>query len=129
MQRRHYQNSPIEETVCELRFAEHRIVVPNVQDVEAYLAEHPQLAQLLPDICAEVRQALGSEVELSLELYRDPEIEDRYLTLYVRKEKYEPEILDRLQAVSESFNHRLEAVPGYFLLATDFSRPRGNHAV
>lgn len=111
------------------RLAEHRIVVPTVEDVGAYLQAHPQLDRLLPSICGAVRQALGSEVELSLQLYRDPEIDDRYLTLYVRREKYEPDILDRLQAVSDRFNHLLEEVPGYFLLTTDFSRPRGIHAV
>ncbi len=109
--------------------AEHSIVLPNAQEVASYLTDHPQLAQLLPNIGAEVRQALGPQVELSLELYNDPEIDDRYLTLYVRKGKYEPDILDRLQSVSERFNHRLEEVSGYFLLATDFSRPRGSHAV
>jgi hypothetical protein len=111
------------------RLAEHKIVLSDAQEVSLYLTHYPQLAQLLPKICAEIRQALGWEVELSLDVYKDPEIDDRYLTLYARKQKYEPDILDRLQAVSESFNHRLEEVPGYFLLATDFSAPRGTDAV
>jgi len=111
------------------RLAKHNIVLPNAPDVAVYLATHLRLARLLPNICVEVRQAMGSEVELSLQLYKDPEIDDRYLTLYVRKENYESDILDRLQAISESFNHGLEQVSGYFLLATDFSRPRGSHAV
>jgi hypothetical protein len=111
------------------RLAKHRIMLPCLQEVTGYLANHPELAQLLPGICGEVREALGFEPELSLELYKDPEIDDRYLTLYVRKEKYEPDILDRLQTVSDRFNPRLEDISGYFLLATDFSRPRGAHAV
>jgi hypothetical protein len=111
------------------RFTNHHIVIPNVSEVGAYLVKHADLAALLPDICGEARHALGAGVELSLELYKDPEIADCYLTLYVRMEKYEPDILDRLHAVSEAFNQRLEDIPGYFLLATDFARPRGNHAV
>lgn len=109
--------------------AHERIVVPNSQDVWSYLLRHVELARLLPDICAVVRRELGPEVELSLELYTDLEVDDHYLTLYVRKEKYERDILERLQAVSDRFNHRLQEVSGYFLLATDFSRPRGSHAV
>jgi hypothetical protein len=109
--------------------AEPRIVLPNPQELASYLAEHHEMAQLLPAICAEVRQAFGPEVELSLEIYQDPEIDDRYLTLYARKEKYEPDIFDRLQAISERFNDRLEEISGYFLLTTDFSRPRGGHAI
>ena len=111
------------------RLARHRILTPNVEAVMAYLAVHRQLARLLPKIAAQVRKELGPQVELSLEIYEDPEMDDRYMTLYVRKEKYESDILDRLQAVSEGFNPRLEKVPGYLLLATDFSRPRGIHAV
>jgi hypothetical protein len=109
--------------------AGHGVLLPNVQEVEDYLTLHPQLALMLPSICADVRQAVGAHVELSLELYKDPEIEDRYLTLYVRKEKYEPDILDHLEAISDRFNANLAEIPGYFLLATDFSLPRGSHAV
>lgn len=111
------------------RLAKRDILLPEAQEVTAYLAAHPQLARLLPNIGAQVRQAFGPQVELTLELYKDPEIDDRYLTLYVRKVQYEPDILDRLQSVSERFNHRLEKVPGYLLLATDFSRPRGSHDI
>jgi hypothetical protein len=111
------------------RLAEQSITAPKTHDVAAYLAEYPQLAQLLPNIGAEVRQAFGPQVELTLELYKDPEIADRYLTLYIRKEQYEPDILDRIESVCGRFNPKLEEVPGYFLLATDFSRPRGKHGV
>jgi hypothetical protein len=111
------------------RLAERRIVVPNPQEVALYLLAHGDLAELLPPICAEIREALGNEVQLSLELYQDPEIDDRYLSLYARKEKYERDILDSLQAVSDRFNDRLADVSGYFLLTTDFSRPRGGHVI
>jgi hypothetical protein len=106
-----------------------RVLVPNAQEVEDYLAVHPQLALMLPSIGAEVRQTLGPDVELSLELYKDPEIDDRYLTMYVRKEKYESDILDRLEGIRDRFNAKLAEIPGYFLLTTDFSLPRGSHAV
>ncbi len=109
--------------------AGHRVILPNAQEVEDYLAVHSQMALIIPSICADVRQALGHVVELSLEVYKDPEIDDRYLNLYVRKEKYEPDILDRLAAISDRFNATLAEIPGYFLLATDFSPPRGSHAV
>jgi hypothetical protein len=103
--------------------------VPNTEEVDSYLGGQRELALLLPEICAEVRQALGNAVELSLELYKDLEIDDRYLALYVREDKYERDILQRLEAISDRFNHRLEEVPGYFLLTTDFSRPRGSQAI
>jgi hypothetical protein len=102
---------------------------PNPQEVTFYLIEHPELARLVPRVCGATREALGNEVELSLEVYQDPEIDDRYLTLYARKEKYESDIFECLQAISEGFNDRLAEISGYFLLTTDFSRPRGAHAI
>jgi hypothetical protein len=105
------------------------IQIPRRNEVLGYLAQHIQLGRLLPEVCAQVRQAFGSNVELSLELYRDPEIDDRYLTLYVRQQAYDTEIMDRIETVSRQFNGRLERVAGYLLLTTDFHRPRINHAV
>ncbi len=103
--------------------------MPKRNGVVAYIAEHVNLAKLLPRICRQLRQAFGREVELSLELYRDPEIDDTYLTLYVRQEKYDSAIIERIEAVSRQFNDKLEQVSGYLLLTTDFHRPRGNNAV
>src|SRR5438552_3262766 len=54
------------------------VIVPRPSDVITYLNEHADLARLLPDICAQVRQAFGQAAELSLEVYRDPEIDDHY---------------------------------------------------
>ena len=44
------------------------IIVPRPDDVEAYLGSHPNLAGLLPEICSLIREAVGPEPELSLEL-------------------------------------------------------------
>ncbi len=111
------------------RLADLGIAVPDPDKVRAYLNDHSQLAHLLPDICAEVRQALGHAVELSLEVYKDPEIDDRLINLYVRQDKYDRDFLDHLESISANFNDRFEEVPGYFLLTTDFTGPRGSHAV
>jgi hypothetical protein len=77
------------------RLAKHGVLLPEAQDVVAYLAEHSQLTRLLPNIAAQVRQAFGPQVELTLELYKDPEI--------VRKEHYKSDILDRLQQIELEF--------------------------
>ncbi len=105
------------------------VEIPNRKEVLAYLRSHKQLAKLFPEISAQTRRAFGTEVELSLEIYHDPEIEDRYLTLYIRQHSYDIGIMDRIETVSHQFNERLEQVSGYLLLTTDFHRPRTNHAV
>jgi hypothetical protein len=76
-----------------------------------------------------VRQELGAEVELSLELYQDPEIDDRYLSLYVREREYRPDLMARIEVVRERVNPMLDDVPGDFLVTTDFRGPRGRNGV
>ena len=105
------------------------VVVPNPQDVECYLREHSALQLLLPQICEQVRAEFGRDAELSLELYRDPEIDDRYLTLYVRQDRYDANIIERLDQLGEQFADELERCTGDILLTTDFCPRRSQHAV
>jgi len=95
------------------------VLVPRPDEVTAYLNQHPDLARLLPEICAQVRQAFGQAAELSLALYRDPEVDDRYLTLYVRQDPYGAGILEQIEAVSSRFHDSLAAVSGHLLISTD----------
>ena len=105
------------------------VAIPNPQDVECYLGEHSALQLLLPQICQRLREEFGQDAELSLELYRDPEIEDRYLTLYVRQDRYDANIVERLDQLGEQFADDLERCTGDILLTTDFRPRRSQHAV
>src|SRR5437016_5993795 len=64
------------------------VVSDSGESVRAYLARHRDLVALLPAICAAARKAFAAPTELSLEMYRDPEVNDEYLTLYVRMPEY-----------------------------------------
>ena len=88
--------------------------------VRGYLEQNSDLAPLLPGICAAVRKEFGPEAEVALELYRDPEIKDETLTLYLRLDAYEADILERLDRASEPFMDKLAQASGYLLPTTDF---------
>ncbi len=109
------------------RLSSDEVKIPKRQEVLGYLSSHKQLGKHLPEISGQLRQTFGPEAELSLEIYHDPEIDDRYLTLYVRQQTYDPQIMERIEAVSRHFNGKLEQVSGYLLLTTDFHRPRTNN--
>lgn len=111
------------------QLATHDILLAQRDDLEAYIAMHPELAGLLNDMCKKIRATFGPAAELSLERYIDPEIDDQYLTLYIRQGAYEPDIIDRIDAVCAEFHGPLEAASGYFLVTTDFRRPRGANAL
>lgn len=101
------------------------VQLPRRDELEAYLAEHPDLGSVVEDACSAVRDEFGPEAELSLQMYEDLEDRDRYLTLYVRQEKYERGILDRIETAANAFTTRLGTCSGHLLITTDFRRPRG----
>lgn len=93
-------------------------------DVDGYLTEHPTLRSLLPRVCEQARAKFGHSSELTLELYRDPEIDDCYLTLLVRQSQYEANIVERLDQLAAQFANELDQCTGDLLVTTDFRPAR-----
>jgi hypothetical protein len=115
--------------VLQAALAGQKVVSLQPADLNAYLDAHPDLAAVLPVVCGRVRQELGPEAELSLEVYRDPEIDDCYLRLCARLLSYDDETLERLDRVSQSFEEELAHGSGYLLLTTDLRPARAPHAI
>jgi hypothetical protein len=105
-----------------------RVEIPDLGEVKSYLQGHPDLAELLVPICRQIRDVLGHQAELSLEVYRDPECSDHYLTLFVRQRVYEPDLLARIEQVSSRFEEQLSERSGWLLVTTDF-RPPGRKRI
>jgi hypothetical protein len=101
-----------------------QILIPRPAEVRGYLLRSPDLADLLPFIGGVAREGLGIETHLSLEWYHDPEIEDEYLTLYVRQEHYDGHIMDIIERVRSAYEEKLAERSGWLLVTTDFRRPR-----
>lgn len=99
------------------------------RSVQEYLERYPDLAAMLPAICEQARQEFQPPAELALELYRDPEIKDEYLTLFVRQPRYEADLMARIDRLSDALGDQTEHASGYLLLTTDFSSPRGSNAL
>jgi hypothetical protein len=119
--------SPLQELFKAL--AAQRIFLQEPDEIRGYLGEHPDLGRFLPVVCARTRQEFGNEVELSLAVYGDPEIEDHYLTLYVRQPVYSPDILARIRSIRGSFEEEVDDSSGWLLVTTDFRTPRCAHAI
>jgi hypothetical protein len=106
-----------------------QVLIPHREEVGAYLDSHPDLGEILPAISAHARQEFGTQAELTLRVYRDPEINDCYLSLYVRLPSYDEAIMARLDRVSQPFEDELCQASGYLLVTTDFRPPRAKHGV
>ncbi len=118
--------SKIEEVLSELLLIP--ILIPQPDEVRSYLLSYPDIANLLPPVCEMARERFGKFVQLSLEVYHDPEIEDEYLTLYVRQEHYDEQIMDRIKEIRATYETEYETelidTAGWFLVTTDFYPPK-----
>jgi hypothetical protein len=100
------------------------ITVPKPSEVAGYLARHADLAEIVPRACGAALERVGRAAQLSLELFRDPESDDEYLTLYVRQWAYAPDLLDRIEALSADLCPEAPDAAGLLLITTDFQPPR-----
>jgi hypothetical protein len=89
-----------------------------VEEVCAYLDDYPDVSDVLPNFCRSTRQEFGAEAELSLEINRDPEIDDKYLKLRVSLPVFGPDILERFRAVSDAHEDQLWDKKGHILVTT-----------
>ena len=98
--------------------------LPQPGEVRDYLLRYPDLTDLLLPVCEATRQRFGSHAQLSLEVYRDPEIEDEYVTLYVRHPEYDKCVMKAIKEIRTAYEAKLAGKSGWFLLTTDFRPPR-----
>lgn len=82
----------------------------------------PDLIEVIPQAVDAAQRYLPG-AQLVLRVYRDPEIEDAYLTLYVRLREYDESVMDKIESAESEFLHLLTDKSGWLLLTTDFEEP------
>lgn len=98
----------------------HKIDIREPQEVRAYLARYGHLVGVVAAALDQIRREFGAATSLHLEVYRDPEIDDRYLALRVRLPDYDATVMDRIERANQSFEGKITPDAGYFLVTTDF---------
>jgi hypothetical protein len=88
----------------------------DVENVCAYLDAFPDIADVV--IGRKTRQEFGPGAVLSLVVNRDPEIYDPYLKLRVSLPNFTPDVLDRFDEISRSFDDELYDKKGHILVTT-----------
>ncbi|MDD1686528.1 hypothetical protein [Methanoregula sp.] len=92
-------------------------------EVIDYLQKHRGIYDLTLYACTLTEEEFGSRAQISLELYKDPEIDDQYLTIYVRQNEYEPDIIKKIDAICKEYASAMTGEEGYILVTTDFHPP------
>ena len=109
---------------CLSKIREIQVLIPQYNWVYDYLLGHPDMSAILLPVCKAVKEKFRNQAQLSLEVYRDPEIDDEYLTLYVRQEEYDENIMNEIKKVRASFEELLAGKSGWLLTTTDFMAPK-----
>jgi hypothetical protein len=91
--------------------------------VRDYLDRYPDITHLLPSVCSVTRERFGIGTRLSLEVYHDPEIDDEYLTLYVRQKHYDKQIMKTIEDIWATYDEELAERSGWLHVTTDFRPP------
>ena len=100
------------------------IMIPDHDSVYDYLFDHPDMAELLPFVCETARKRVEDDMQLSLELYRDAEINDSHLSLYIRSHRYDERVLNAIRDIESAYVNMLVGKTGWIVVTTDFNSPR-----
>jgi len=98
--------------------------VPQSGEVKAYLLAHADLLGALREIAGRTMARCAPRDEVSLELYRDPEAHDEYLTMYLRQRQYAADAWQLIEELGEATGALLAGSSGWVLVTTDFQPPR-----
>ena len=97
-------------------------LLTNTPRIREYLLQFVDLAEVVPHAVEAAKQHFP-EAQLVLEVYRDPEIDDEYLALYVRLSRYDDTVMERIAAAEAEYLDRLAGKSGWIQLTTDFRTP------
>ncbi len=107
---------------------EDNIIIPDENTVKEYLYQHPSLVDVVSIACHSATQKFNNS-ELTLELYHDPENNDEFLVLFVRQPEYQENIFGSIESIRNDYQDRLVNSSGYFLLTTDFQKPKYKNGI
>jgi hypothetical protein len=98
-----------------------QVQLEDPESIREYLLQFIDLLNLIPHAVWVVRKHFP-EARMVMTVYQDPEIEDRYLVLYIRLRQYDDSFLDRLEKAERDFLPLLTNKRGWIQLSTDFER-------
>jgi hypothetical protein len=82
------------------------------------------MLNVLPLVCKIAIDRGGSSSQLSLEVYRDPEIQDEYLTLYIRQSQYDESISKLIDEITVECQEYFSDSERWLIVTTDFRPPQ-----
>lgn len=105
----------------------HRLYDVDINDnheIIKYLLKYPELISLLSPMSEQLRKIFGSEAQVILEMYFDPEIDYHYLIFCLRLNDYSTDFMKQIELIHEPFDEQMAKTAGWLLITTDFNYPQ-----
>lgn len=99
------------------------VKMPQPEEVVDYLVRHFDLAPILAQACLAAIKEFEADAQYVLEVFKDPDSEDTYLTLYIRQHEYAEEVMERIHKLWKVYEPGLANKSGWLLVTTDFQSP------
>lgn len=113
---------PTETNLNSLKFLD-KLSFPDMEGLQNFFHRHTDILPLVVSECQEAVRLFGDDAEYSLEVSSDRESEFEYLVLYIRKPKYEDDIMEKIQNLCLSYWAETADKSTHFLITTDFDEP------
>lgn len=105
------------------------IEIKDSDSIMNYLERYTDIIDILSSICKKVKQEFDKDVKLSLEVYKDPEIDHEYLIIYMKPTKYDKNVEKIINNILDEYEEALSECQGWLLLTTDFRSSKQVYAV
>lgn len=93
----------------------------NIEEIREYFLQFSDMIDATKEIVSAVMARLHG-IQLTLEVYQDPEIDDKHLVLYARRKNYDEDMMRKIRDVRKQFRKYLIDKSGWLHLTTDFQK-------
>ncbi len=99
--------------------SEKKIILKNVDDIREYLLTFPDVIDLVP-IAIQIINKYLPNTQIIIDVYKDPEIDDKYLMINLRTKFYDDSFMEKFEMLETEFVKFLVGKEGWIQLITDF---------
>ena len=98
------------------------ITISRTSDIRDYLYSHIDMVSFVKRLSETTRDYFGDSAVLTLELYKDPEINDSYLSLLVY-DRIDPDlVLNKIDNIIEGYEIDFSEMSGWLMLGRDYRK-------
>jgi hypothetical protein len=100
------------------------VAMDQMPNICKYLTKHRDMISVIDTAVINAKRLFDEKTELSLEMYYDIDSEEQNLTLYVRQENYEEDVMRKIDMICDIYEPEMENKSDWFLVTTDFQFPK-----